>query len=387
MKPAPFEYVRPKTVAEASVALGRRGATTAAIAGGQSLLPMLSLRVALLDLLVDISRLDDLKTVAENARQPLDRRADHPCRDRRRQGPRHFQRPDAARRRPDLLPRDPQPRHHRRQRGARRSRRRLAVLSDRARRQRPDRRPQRRARATVADFIQGPYATTLTTGDIIMGFDMPRPEAPLRWGFAKVARKSGAFAHSIAIVTCARQATVRCRSCSAPRGPRPPLLPTPWRSDCDPAKARKTLLRAAIAADLDAHVADARRLSDDDCTRRPSCAPCGTCEPNDSHHRRIERREDQRRRRAASDARRLPARPLRPDRDASRLRARRLRRLHRAWWTDKRRARAFALAVMCDGRSVLTLEGLRRRSDDGSCCAGISTNATPCNADSARRAC
>ena len=33
-----------------------------------------------------------------------------------------------------------------------------------------------------------------------MGFDIPAPKAPLRWGFAKVARKSGAFAHSIAIV-------------------------------------------------------------------------------------------------------------------------------------------------------------------------------------------
>ena len=47
------------------MALGRRGANTAAIAGGQSLLPMLNLRVALIDLLVDISRLDDLKTVTE----------------------------------------------------------------------------------------------------------------------------------------------------------------------------------------------------------------------------------------------------------------------------------------------------------------------------------
>ena len=65
MKAAPFEYIRPKSVAEASVALGRRGADTAAIAGGQSLMPMLNLRVALIDLLVDISRLDDLKIVTE----------------------------------------------------------------------------------------------------------------------------------------------------------------------------------------------------------------------------------------------------------------------------------------------------------------------------------
>src|SRR5262249_31093399 len=63
MKPAPFEYVRPKTVAEASVTLGRRGVNTAAIAGGQSLMPMLALRVALPDLVVDISRLEDLKIV------------------------------------------------------------------------------------------------------------------------------------------------------------------------------------------------------------------------------------------------------------------------------------------------------------------------------------
>ena len=56
MKAAPFEYVRPKSAAEASVALGRRGANTAAIAGGQSLVPMLNLRVALIDLLVARAR-------------------------------------------------------------------------------------------------------------------------------------------------------------------------------------------------------------------------------------------------------------------------------------------------------------------------------------------
>ena len=45
---------------------------------------------------------------------------------------------------------------------------------------------------SVADFIKGPYETALTTGDLIMGFDIPAPREPLRWGFAKVARKSGA---------------------------------------------------------------------------------------------------------------------------------------------------------------------------------------------------
>src|SRR5581483_127285 len=65
MKPAPFEYIRPRSVAEASVLLGKKGITTAAIAGGQSLVPMLNLRVAAPDLLVDLSHLDDLKLVTE----------------------------------------------------------------------------------------------------------------------------------------------------------------------------------------------------------------------------------------------------------------------------------------------------------------------------------
>ena len=66
MKSAPFEYVRPKSVAEASVALGRRGATTAAIAGGQSLMPMLNMRIAFPDHLVDINRIVDLTGIRED---------------------------------------------------------------------------------------------------------------------------------------------------------------------------------------------------------------------------------------------------------------------------------------------------------------------------------
>ena len=65
MKSAPFDYVRPKTVAEASALLAQDGITTAAIAGGQSLIPMLNLRAAQADLLVDLSRLDELKAVSE----------------------------------------------------------------------------------------------------------------------------------------------------------------------------------------------------------------------------------------------------------------------------------------------------------------------------------
>src|SRR3954467_6034373 len=200
MKSAPFEYVRPKSVAEASVALGRRGATTAAIAGGQSLMPMLGLRVALIDLLVDISRLDDLKIVAETPDSLwLGALTTHAAIEDGKV--------------PDMF--------------SGLMRRVAGQISYRAVRNhgtiggsvaladpaadwpcflialdatvrivgRNGVRVER-----VAEFIQDSYATTLTTGDIIMGFDIPAPKAKLRWGFAKVARKSGAFAQSIAIV-------------------------------------------------------------------------------------------------------------------------------------------------------------------------------------------
>ena len=50
----------------------------------------------------------------------------------------------------------------------------------------------------VDGFIRGQYSTSLSPDEIILGFELPRPDALLRWGFFKVARKSGAFASSIA---------------------------------------------------------------------------------------------------------------------------------------------------------------------------------------------
>jgi carbon-monoxide dehydrogenase medium subunit len=249
MKSAPFEYVRPKSVAEASVALARRGANTAAIAGGQSLVPMLGLRVALIDLLVDISRLDDLKVVTrtpdsvwlgaltthstiEDGKVPdvfsglmrrvasqisyravrnygtlggsvalADPAADWPC----------------------------------------------CLIALEASVRVVGRNGVRMERVT--DFIHDSYATTLITGDIIMGFDIPAPTAPLRWGFAKVARKSGAFAHSIAIVTAQGKDGPAAVVLGA-AGPRPRAM-TATASQLAGGVSSEEQLRAAIAADLD----------------------------------------------------------------------------------------------------------------------------------------
>lgn len=59
MKPAPFAYQRPSTLEEALAALaGEQGAKV--LAGGQSLVPLLSMRLAAPSMLIDINALPDL---------------------------------------------------------------------------------------------------------------------------------------------------------------------------------------------------------------------------------------------------------------------------------------------------------------------------------------
>lgn len=60
MKPAPFEYHAPTTAEEAVSLLAELGDGAKVIAGGQSLVPMLALRLAVFDHLVDLGRVDGL---------------------------------------------------------------------------------------------------------------------------------------------------------------------------------------------------------------------------------------------------------------------------------------------------------------------------------------
>jgi len=64
--PAKFEYVRPGTVDEAIRALAEGGDDAKVIAGGQSLMPLLRLRLAYPDLLVDVGGLDELRGVRDS---------------------------------------------------------------------------------------------------------------------------------------------------------------------------------------------------------------------------------------------------------------------------------------------------------------------------------
>ena len=59
MKPAPFDYARPSTLSDA-IALLRSEGSVKLLAGGQSLGPMLNLRLVQPDLLVDIAAVPEL---------------------------------------------------------------------------------------------------------------------------------------------------------------------------------------------------------------------------------------------------------------------------------------------------------------------------------------
>lgn len=61
MKSAPFEYTRPESLAEACALLAEHGGDAKLIAGGQSLVPMMAMRLARPAWLVDINRLGELK--------------------------------------------------------------------------------------------------------------------------------------------------------------------------------------------------------------------------------------------------------------------------------------------------------------------------------------
>ncbi|MDA0633879.1 FAD binding domain-containing protein [Nonomuraea sp. MCN248] len=63
MKPPPFEYHAPRDLGEALDILAGAGAGGKVLAGGQSLIPMLNMRIAAPDHLVDINRLGELSSI------------------------------------------------------------------------------------------------------------------------------------------------------------------------------------------------------------------------------------------------------------------------------------------------------------------------------------
>ena len=66
MKPAPFEYADPRTVDEAVALLATHGDDAKVLAGGQSLVPMLALRLARPSVVVDVNRVAGLDAITQS---------------------------------------------------------------------------------------------------------------------------------------------------------------------------------------------------------------------------------------------------------------------------------------------------------------------------------
>ena len=252
MKAAIFDYAVPKTVAEASALLASGGAATAAIAGGQSLLPMLNLRVALPDLVVDIGRLQELKEVAATSTNiRIGALTTHAAIE-------DGKLPEAF---GGLMQRVASKISYRAVRnygtiggsvaladpaadwtgclmalGAH-----VRISGLKGARSQP-----------VGEFVLGQYSTSLASDEIILGFDVPRPDAALRWGFFKVVRKSGAFADSIAFAVAHGRGGPASVVLAA-AADRPCLLPK-VAERIEAGEKSEDVLRCAIAKDVAEHV-------------------------------------------------------------------------------------------------------------------------------------
>ena len=200
MKPARFEYERPADVAQALALLGTADTEVKLLAGGQSLGPMLNLRLAQPELLVDISKLAETRRVEaagdhidigacvthsaiEDGKVPDPTNgmlravaagiAYRAVRNRGTIGGSLAHADPAADWPSALAALDAQ----------------ALVVG-----------PGGRRTIAVAELMLGMFMTTLEPTEIIEAVRVPKLSAGARWGYYKLTRKAGEFAHAIGAV-------------------------------------------------------------------------------------------------------------------------------------------------------------------------------------------
>jgi carbon-monoxide dehydrogenase medium subunit len=200
VKPARFDYARPASLDDAIGLLGTEDVFAKALAGGQSLGPMLNLRLVQPELLVDISRLPELAEVGEeNEGLTLGAGITHAAIEDRRV-------PDVT---AGMLPRVAGQIAFR----AVRNRGTLggslahgdpaadwvtclaALGAEVVIRGRAGRR-----QVAVADLMRGAFETGLEADELLTAIRVPRLAGGARWGYYKVCRKIGELAEAVAAV-------------------------------------------------------------------------------------------------------------------------------------------------------------------------------------------
>lgn len=244
MKPAPFSYARPDDVTAACALLKGGDGGAMPIAGGQSLVVMMSLRLTAIETLVDISRLPALHATSEDeAGVFLGAATTHADVEDGKV-------PDPSL---GLMARVAS-------KIAYRAVRNLGTMGGSVALADPSADwpaallaldaemilagPDGERRVKADGFFRGPYETALAEGEIILGFRIPRLPAGSRWGTSKVSRKSGAFADSFAIAVLHPDGTARVALTGTSSHAR--LLPR----TAEAARADEGTLRGAVRADV-----------------------------------------------------------------------------------------------------------------------------------------
>ncbi|HVY57884.1 MAG TPA: FAD binding domain-containing protein [Xanthobacteraceae bacterium] len=223
MKPVRFDYERPTDLAAAAAAGRRDDVAVKFLAGGQSLGPMLNLRLAEPDLVVDITGIAELKRVEEKPdsvvlgscithadiedgrvpdvtngalRKVASGIAYRAVRNRGTIGGSLAHADPAA----DWI--------------AALSAAGASVIVHDGRGAR---------RVPVEDFIVGVFETVLAAGELVTGVEIPRRSRAARWGYYKVCRKTGEFAHAIGVFVHDPERSF-CRAVVGAAGARPIVL-------------------------------------------------------------------------------------------------------------------------------------------------------------------
>jgi aerobic carbon-monoxide dehydrogenase medium subunit len=252
MKAPAFEYVRAQSLAEAVGLLAQANGEARVIAGGQSLLALMNLRLAAPDLLIDIARLPELAASGEDGDAvTLGAGVTHAAIEDERV-------PDPSR---GLMPRVAASLAYRaiRNRGTLGGSLALAdpgaewpaVLAALAADATAIGSGGRRTIA-CGEFATGIYQTRLADDEIIESVRVPKLSADARWGYIKLSRKSGEFANTLALAVADPARGDSRVVIGVANGP--PLLLSEASRALGQARGADDL-RRAVAADLD-HAAD-----------------------------------------------------------------------------------------------------------------------------------
>ena len=105
----------------------------------------------------------------------------------------------------------------------------------------------------VADFIHAAYTTALAPGEIVTHVEVPRAGGRARFGFYKLCRKAGEFAEAVGAVLIDPERRC-CRVVAGAVGPKPVVLPATARSlAANATPPEPDAIRAEIAAVTNEH--------------------------------------------------------------------------------------------------------------------------------------